>query len=940
MRLSFTVDNVNSASMIGLIGTSQDKHFTDWSKKSHLFYFSNASSYDIRDVGTTRTGGSYAYGDEFIIDIDSSGNLVMTQNGEEKWTDTVTDTEFQFVLSTKSTTPKPYNNIFLNDGVDNLPYVCTDIDTDGDTIPNRLDLDSDNDGCSDALEAGATTDKTADYAFTGAVGANGLVDALETSVDSGTINYTSTYSAYAINDAINACTDTDGDGVNDVSDLDDDNDGILDTVELLSINAALWLDASDPSSITQDSNGLVSQWNDKSGNGHHATQSTTDNQPTTNSRQQSGLNVIDFDGNDLIRNPSFDINTTDLTVFSVRKWDTNVSGDRVWTIHNLSNENLGKLNEAGTKIGYRSPTNSAVSYSANLNLELLSFKANGTNSQKIWVNGLYEAENTGAVTPFTSNAITIGADNAGNSFDGIVAEVIIVESSMSDNDRQKIEGYLAHKWGLAASLPDGHPYKDAAPSSDVDGDNIPNSRDLDSDGDGIPDNIEAQTTAGYTAPGNTVDNTTGINTSYGSGLTPIDTDADGTPDYLDTDSDNAQDNDTTEAGVTLSGADADNDGLDDGIDTDDNNFGPVFGDLDTGIADMVLEHYPNTTALNDASLVDVQWRVDCPFGKITEEQYVIAATGNANTGWGQNDGVIGAPDETGSGTNANRISLRGINNPITLTYQDIFSGGATITFYGRHWNGSYVDGFTIAFSEDNSTWTSESSSQNIGSTSYTTLNYTIPNNFSGNYKYIRLTSDDVGPNSTLSLFDAVKVAYEVCNDCPTGVDAPVLSATTITNDCDDSVNPQTMDLTSITASNLPANTSLTWHTGIPATDANKVSAPATAVAGIYYASFYSETESCYTQEGEAVTAVTADGDSDCDGVPNATDIDDDNDGVLDTVEGICNLSGEQDLLLDDITLSGGGSPAKSTVTNYVAQQTPAGSEEPSGQTFVNGIQKT
>ena len=121
-------------------------------QKVTCFTSSNASSYDIRDVGTTRTGGDYASGDEFIIDIDSSGNLVMTQNGEEKWTDTVTDTEFQFVLSTASTTPKPYNSIFLNDGLDNLPYGCTDIDTDNDGISNRLDLDSDGDGCSDSIE--------------------------------------------------------------------------------------------------------------------------------------------------------------------------------------------------------------------------------------------------------------------------------------------------------------------------------------------------------------------------------------------------------------------------------------------------------------------------------------------------------------------------------------------------------------------------------------------------------------------------------------------------------------------------------------------------------------------------------------------------------------------------------------------------------------------
>ncbi|MDC3284937.1 LamG domain-containing protein, partial [Flavobacteriaceae bacterium] len=152
MRLSFTVDNVSSSSMIGLIGTTKNKTLTNWNDQSHKFYFINGASYDIRDEGATRTGGSYASGDEFIIDIDSSGNLVMTQNGQEKWTDTVTDTEFQFAVSTASTTPKPYNNIFLNDGVDNLPYGCTDIDTDGDTIPNRLDLDSDGDGCSDSIE--------------------------------------------------------------------------------------------------------------------------------------------------------------------------------------------------------------------------------------------------------------------------------------------------------------------------------------------------------------------------------------------------------------------------------------------------------------------------------------------------------------------------------------------------------------------------------------------------------------------------------------------------------------------------------------------------------------------------------------------------------------------------------------------------------------------
>jgi len=164
-------------------------------------------------------------------------------------------------------------------------------DVDGDNIPNSLDLDSDGDGCLDTIEAGTSNDGTTTDANN-----NGLLDQYEDGT-TGTINYESSYNAYAIDDTINACADTDSDGVNDVFDLDDDNDGILDTVEDLSLDAALWLDASDPSSITKDSNGLVSQWKDKSGNGHHATQSTSDNQPNTTA------GTITFDGNDKLELP-------------------------------------------------------------------------------------------------------------------------------------------------------------------------------------------------------------------------------------------------------------------------------------------------------------------------------------------------------------------------------------------------------------------------------------------------------------------------------------------------------------------------------------------------------------------------------------------------------------------------------------------------------------
>ena len=116
--------------------------------------------------------------------------------------------------------------------------------------------------------------------------------------------------------------DTDGDGIEDAIDLDDDNDGISDTVELLSIDAALWLDASDSSTI-EENGGKVSQWDDKSGNNNHLTQATDANQPTTGTRSQNGLNVLDFNGDYLTK--VFAV-AQPYTVFAVAKSDAPTGG--------------------------------------------------------------------------------------------------------------------------------------------------------------------------------------------------------------------------------------------------------------------------------------------------------------------------------------------------------------------------------------------------------------------------------------------------------------------------------------------------------------------------------------------------------------------------------------------------------------------------------------
>ena len=47
---------------------------------------------------------------------------------------------------------------------------------------------------------------------------------------------------------------------------------------------------------------------------------------------------------------------------------------------------------------------------------------------------------------------------------GSIAEVVAYDRALSDGVRQKLEGYLAHKWGLVSALPAGHNYEVAKPA--------------------------------------------------------------------------------------------------------------------------------------------------------------------------------------------------------------------------------------------------------------------------------------------------------------------------------------------------------------------------------------------------------------------------------------------------------------------------------------------
>lgn len=124
-------------------------------------------------------------------------------------------------LIESQTLPKPLSNIDANlDGLDDMFSLSANtLDTDSDGVPNYIDLDSDNDGIYDLVESGNNAPDlnkdgvidTTDFA------SNGLSNALETSPDNGILNYT--------------VLDSDNDGIKNYIEIDSDNDGCNDVIE-------------------------------------------------------------------------------------------------------------------------------------------------------------------------------------------------------------------------------------------------------------------------------------------------------------------------------------------------------------------------------------------------------------------------------------------------------------------------------------------------------------------------------------------------------------------------------------------------------------------------------------------------------------------------------------------------------------------------------------
>ncbi|OWW24114.1 hypothetical protein B4Q04_16705 [Zobellia sp. OII3] len=425
-----------------------------------------------------------------------------------------------------------YNDGQFDDNLANITYgiKTENCDTDGDGIPDSIDLDSDNDGIPDITEAGGTDtdgDGRVDYPTPGdptsMVDTNndGLADEFETN---------------PLPDE-----DSDNDGVKDRLDLDSDNDGIPDVTEAGGSDA--------------DGDGVIDT---------HATD--TDHDGLADSVDPVGPATSGTP----LENPDTDGDGRD---------------DRLDT--DSDNDGISDVTEAGGS----DPDNDGIIGAGPIE------DADGDG-----LSDIVDTDGTGTALPIDDfdgdnvpNHLDLDSDN-----DGILDVLESGNGALDTNNDGMID---RNDTGFADA--DNNGQADSSEGTtpvNTDGTGNPDYLDIDADDDGIPDNVEAQPTTGYEAPDNTFD-ANGIDTKYPNGITPVDTDGDGTPDYLDADSDDDGYSDVVEAGQgSLTGTDTDGDGLDDGF--DDTPGHDVNNDLDAGAIDTDNDDDTNTDEVDFRSILD------------------------------------------------------------------------------------------------------------------------------------------------------------------------------------------------------------------------------------------------------------------------------------------------------------------------------------------------
>lgn len=241
--------------------------------------------------------------------------------------------------------------------------------------------------------------------------------------------------------------------------------------------------------LNVDSENRISRLIDQSGNENHFDQTANNLKPILSNDEilfdglddyligvSSTLSVLNNAPNawlfTVVRRTVLDSNNVDRTIFNIPRSTSDAV--RFNAQLNSSESALPNVINFGTRrldsdafISLFAPTTSSADY------QIILFKADYASGVKeIYVNGVLDATqavSTGTIS--NTNAIrvpSIGAFFTGSRYERHsnmgVKSITIGTSQLTLLDRQKLEGWAAHKYGLTDNLPTNHPYKILVPT--------------------------------------------------------------------------------------------------------------------------------------------------------------------------------------------------------------------------------------------------------------------------------------------------------------------------------------------------------------------------------------------------------------------------------------------------------------------------------------------
>ena len=214
----------------------------------------------------------------------------------------------------------------------------------------------------------------------------------------------------------------------------------------------------------------ITAWKDKSGNGVSFTIGGT---PTLSNAAYNGRSSVYFNGSTNFYNTTFNLNLINHSFFIVVS-ETAGGNVGVLIFHNISAGthdvySPNALQFASPEFGVQG-SYGAQPYS-NLTYGIYGDTATSSTSNLIlYKNGTSVVTKTG-LTAQTSTGLVIGSrvypSNYTIYMTGYVSEVLVYSTALTNAQRQQVEGYLAWKWGIQASLPSLHPYANASPTIPV-----------------------------------------------------------------------------------------------------------------------------------------------------------------------------------------------------------------------------------------------------------------------------------------------------------------------------------------------------------------------------------------------------------------------------------------------------------------------------------------